>query len=209
MSLFAVVPAAGLSRRMGQPKLVMDLAGKPVVAWLLDALDQPQIDSIVVVVRKSDELLQSTIRAQNRSVELVLPDTDPPDMRASVEHALERISTKFAPSSDDGWLLIPADHPVLDRELVGSLLETWRHGDADILLPVANGRRGHPVIMRWSMTELVQSLPEGTGLNALKKLPGVNVQETPVADDSIVLDVDTPEDFARLKRRLGESRDDD
>ncbi|MFT4555717.1 MAG: CTP:molybdopterin cytidylyltransferase MocA, partial [Planctomycetaceae bacterium] len=35
MSLFAIVPAAGLSRRMGQPKLVMDLGGKAVIERLL------------------------------------------------------------------------------------------------------------------------------------------------------------------------------
>lgn len=56
MSVFAVVPAAGLGRRMGgeTPKLFLDLAGKPVLVWTLEALQSAsRIDGIVLVASPS------------------------------------------------------------------------------------------------------------------------------------------------------------
>ena len=52
--LFAIIPAAGLSRRMGEPKLLLNLAGQTVIARLLNALDHPRMTSRSVVVRQSD-----------------------------------------------------------------------------------------------------------------------------------------------------------
>ena len=90
MPLFAIIPAAGLSRRMGQPKLVMDLAGQPVINRLLTALHHPEVVSAAVVFRKSDDQLQRLVAAQN--VLSVQPDIDPPDMRHSVEHGVNAIA---------------------------------------------------------------------------------------------------------------------
>ncbi|MDG2360467.1 MAG: NTP transferase domain-containing protein, partial [Planctomycetaceae bacterium] len=63
MSLFAIVPAAGRSRRMGQPKLVMDLGGKTVIERLLTTLSLLSVDETVVVFRRGDEELTNVIKA--------------------------------------------------------------------------------------------------------------------------------------------------
>ena len=67
MSLFAIVPAAGLSRRMGQPKLVMDLGGKTVIERLLTTLSHPAVDETIVVIRRGDDGLARAIASLNFS----------------------------------------------------------------------------------------------------------------------------------------------
>ncbi|MFT5328319.1 MAG: molybdenum cofactor cytidylyltransferase, partial [Planctomycetaceae bacterium] len=85
MSLFAIVPAAGLSRRMGQPKLVMDLGGKTVIERLLTTLSHPAVTETVVVFRRGDDDLANAINsADSVNVQNVQPEIDPPDMRTSV-----------------------------------------------------------------------------------------------------------------------------
>jgi hypothetical protein len=103
MSLFAIVPAAGLSRRMGQPKLVMDIAGKTVIERLLTTLSHPEITETVVVIRRGDQQLADAIaQLAIPKVHVVQPEVDPPDMRTSVEHAIEYVGKSHSPQPADG-----------------------------------------------------------------------------------------------------------
>ncbi|MHC4877669.1 MAG: nucleotidyltransferase family protein [Planctomycetota bacterium] len=208
MSTFAVVPAAGLSRRMGQPKLVMQLGDRTVIEHLLDALDQPAITAVVIVFRRGDEelsaCLQSVDSLQHTQLIIVQPNTDPPDMRTSVELGLREINVRFTPTDDDGWLLIPADHPVVDGDVVRSLLAARSTSTADVLVPTHDSRRGHPTLFGWHMAGRVSGIPADRGLNWLVRHASVSVEEVHVATDSVLLDLDTPEDFRKLEqRRIG------
>jgi molybdenum cofactor cytidylyltransferase len=208
MSVFAVVPAAGLSRRMGQPKLMMKLAGRPVIEHLLAALDQPGVDVVVIVLRRGDEALAATIQQapprRFTNLLIVQPETDPPDMRTSVELGLAAIAERFTPEDDSVWLLIPADHPVLDGDVVRELLVARSQSDADVLVPTHDGERGHPTLFRWTLADRVSQIPVGRGLNWLVRHGSVSVAELDVASASVVLDLDTPEDFHKLEqKRIG------
>jgi CTP:molybdopterin cytidylyltransferase MocA len=59
--LFAVVPAAGHSRRMGQPKLLLPLRTSSVIARMIELLLRPEIAATVVVVRPDDEPLRAAV----------------------------------------------------------------------------------------------------------------------------------------------------
>ena len=195
--LFAVIPAAGLSRRMGRPKLLLSLSGRSVVERLLLALDHPTIACRTVVVRNSDEPLKQEIERLNGS--LLTPEEDPPDMRTSVTLALAAIERDHAPSDGDGWLLVPADHPVLDRELIRALIECWQEKRPAILVPRHGQRRGHPTLFTWKMAREVLRIPPDRGLNWLLREFNSQVTELSVDTDSAITDLDTPEDYERLK----------
>lgn len=201
MRIFAVIPAAGLSRRMGRPKLTLDLAGQPVISRLLDALNHPDVAATCVVFRQSDDALSTVL--QDVDVVTVQPESDPPDMRFSVEYGLAEIGQRFEPHAADGWILIPADHPVLVRGIVEELVAAWKSSDADIMVPTWNGRRGHPAFFRWSLVDRLQEIPSDRGLNWFLTAPDVTVHEQPVESDVILLDLDTPEDYERLCSRFG------
>lgn len=205
MAVFAVVPAAGLSRRMGQPKLTMTLAGRPVIEHLLAALDQPGIDAIVVVFRKGDDALSVAIKncpkLQHAELVVVQPEADPSDMRTSVEIGLAAINERFSAGDESAWLLIPADHPVLDGDVVRGLLMAKAQSDADVLVPTHAGERGHPTLFRWPLADRVSQIPADCGLNWLVRHESVSVDEVEVGTDSVLLDLDTPEDFQKLEQR--------
>lgn len=123
-------------------------------------------------------------------------------MRYSVEAGLHCIQTRFTPPDAAWWLLVPADHPVLDGSVVTELITAASQSTADILVPVHQGRRGHPTAFRWSLAEQVSRIPQNRGLNWLVKHDSVSVEECEFSTDSILLDLDTPEDFERLTRRI-------
>jgi molybdenum cofactor cytidylyltransferase len=208
MAIHAVIPAAGLSRRMGRPKLVLNLGGQSVIARLLNALNCDAVTSTTIVYRKSDSELHEEIqraisshKLNAASISAIQPDLDPPDMRASVQIALDKIRSSYKPQDNDGWLLIPADHPILESETLAELIAAWNEKQPDVLVPSHAGRGGHPTFFRWSLASTVPEIPADQGINFLTKQPQ-QVHRKPVASDSILCDLDTPEDYERLLSRI-------
>ena len=203
MSLFAIVPAAGLSRRMGQPKLVMDLGGKTVIERLLTTLSHPAVSETVVVIRRDDDELARAIASLNLSdVRTVQPEIDPPDMRTSVEHAIGSVRNRHAPDSQSGWMLIPADHPVLDAQVLSELIAAWQTTAADILIPQHGNQNGHPAFFRWALADRLNEIPDDCGLHWLQTAANVRTRKLAVDSKSILIDLDTPDDYQRILRAL-------
>ena len=199
-SVFAVIPAAGRSRRMGEPKLLLELGERTVIRRLLDVLNVPSIVARVVVVRADDESLAREVA--NCGATLVQPEIAPPDMRDSVAVAVCEIAARYKPAPDSGWMLVPADHPVLDRGVVEQLLDHWQCCQASILVPRFGNRRGHPTILRWRLAEEIECIPANCGVNWLLDKYQDDVEELPLDSPSIVLDLDTPEDYLRLRTQF-------
>jgi molybdenum cofactor cytidylyltransferase len=205
--LFAVIPAAGHSRRMGRDKLLLPVEGQTVIARILDVLQSPHIAQRIVVIRPGDEALRSAVEAAN-GIALV-PPKPPAEMRQSVEFALRWLEENSRPGSDDGWLLAPADHPLLDSHVLTQLVTHWETRRNSILIPTCGGRRGHPVIFPWILAREVGTLPPDVGLNQLVRRHAGSVVELEIGVPAILTDLDTPEDYAQLLaslRRAGEPR---
>lgn len=192
----AVIPAAGLSRRMGVPKLLLDVAGKPVVTRLIEALQTGGVDSVNILVREEDAPLRELLADLPVTVALA-PDATP-DMRRSVELLLAQIQQDRQPQPSDAWLLCPADHPVLVADVIARILAARVAHPASILVPVHDHQRGHPTLFPWSTAAAVKSIPAGQGINRLLRDGLVPVIEVTVDNRSILLDLDTPEDYQRL-----------
>ena len=206
--LFAVVPAAGRSRRMGRPKLLLRLAGKPVIEHVLAALAVPPVTAIVVVLHRDDEALRRVVssfasRDLKTNVLTVVPTEPPKEMIISVQHALGDLERAFSPNPSDAWLLALADQPTVRSSVVQLLADRWGSSDREILIPTFEGRRGHPVLFGWSLAADVLNQPAAEGLNQLVRRCTSQVEEVPVAASDILADLDCPEDFARLCGQLG------
>ena len=104
--------------------------------------------------------------------------------------------------SGDGWLLAPADHPLLDASVVGTLITAWGAAGERIVVPAYRGRRGHPTIFPWRLAAEVFGLPGDLGLNALMRRHANEVDEVDFDAPAVVADLDTPEDYARLQAEL-------
>lgn len=189
---FAILPAAGHSRRMGAAKLLLPLGEATVIDRVLASWRQSAVDHVLVVVRQADQLLAA--RCTAAGVLVVQPDRDPPDMKSSVAEGLAVLARRFGPEPQDRWLLSPADTPRLSTELIDHVREA---AHKTICVPVFNGRRGHPVSFAWSLADEVSALGPNQGVNAL--LCSHPVQEVPWSTDADWQDLDTPSDYRRFR----------
>ena len=207
-STFAIIPAAGNSERMGQPKLAMQLAGRPVIEHTLRAWQLSQVDRIVVVIQSRAgpliEILKHLADPQSR-IELVFPEFSPPDMKASIQAGLRHIEACYAPGASAAVLVAPADMPRLSSGVIDLLIQRRHEHPGPILLPTLGERRGHPILIPWSLAMAVHELADNEGLNSLverETVVTISADHVTKGEGDPFLDLDTPAQFAELARYL-------
>jgi len=210
---FALVPAAGRSSRMGEPKLLLPVEGAPLIALTLASWQRSRVDRIVVVVRPDDEELAAAVnrsKAQGprSKIEVTVPQLAPPDMKASVQAALRHIEREYRPTEADAFLVAPPDMPHLSSAMIDRLIELHAAGaTADIAVPAIGGRRGHPVLFAWPLAYDVYALAADDGLNVLfdRHEPTLIACEDLIANGEYTFaDIDTREEYEGLRGRASD-----
>jgi molybdenum cofactor cytidylyltransferase len=190
---FAVVPAAGHSTRMGRPKLALPIGDRTLIEHVVGALRAGGIEQVLVVI--GPQVPELGPLASAAGAEVVLLEEPTADMRATVERGLAWLESQYCPGTDDSWLLVPADSPMLDPAVIRRLLAV-ETTDA-VVVPVHGGRRGHPTRFAWRHAAGIRALPADQGINAFVQAQA-GVIELPASGGGVLEDLDTPEDYARL-----------
>jgi molybdenum cofactor cytidylyltransferase len=191
---FAIVPAAGRSARMGAPKLLLPLAGRAVIDHVLAAWTTSAVTRTVVVVRADDAELLA--RCRQFDVDVITPPSPPPDMKASVQHALTHIAAAYQPAERDAWLLAPADQPRLSARIVDQLLQAYDPASPIAIAPTWRGERGHPTLLPWSTARDVHQLAPEDGVNSL--VERLQVRDIDCGTPTVLDDLDNLADYDRL-----------
>lgn len=202
---FALIPAAGRSRRMGLPKLLLDMGGQTVIARVLTSLRQAGLANRMVVLHPQDILLKQEVELHGGRA--LVASVAPPEMRDSIAFGLGQVARQLAARGESAdpnspWVLIPADHPVLMVETVRVLLDTVARNPGRIIVPTHAGRRGHPTVLAWKHALEIDRIPDGQGFNWLINRDAADVVEVALSTPTVLFDLDTPEDYERL-RQLG------
>jgi molybdenum cofactor cytidylyltransferase len=198
---FAIVPAAGHSVRMGQAKLLMPLGGRPLIVHALAAWLASKVDRVIVVVRPDDAALAEVVRAAG--AEVTIPATPPADMKASIACGLAHIEACYNPTAGDFWLVAPADMPGLSPRIIDRVIAHAANFAEAVVIPTVAGRRGHPVLLPWSIAGEIERLGVDEGLDALIKRyqpSRVQCDDLAAADRPVFGDIDTPADLAAFSQ---------
>lgn len=195
---FAVVPAAGLSRRMGTPKLALKLGSRSVLEHVVANLVAANVDQVLVLLGKSTEHLAPLVAPPASVLQLAV---DTSDMRATVARGIQSLEETVGIGAQDALLLALGDQPTLRSEVVQMLMAEHRRDPSWIRIPVYRGKRGHPLLLPWSFLEELARLPADQGINALVQRFADRVSELPVEDAGVLEDMDDPDDLARHRRR--------
>ena len=73
-------------------------------------------------------------------------------------------------------------------------------GCGRIVLPTFEGRRGHPVLFSSEVLEEILALGPSEGANIVVRKNPDRIIEVPVNAPGILVDIDTPEQFERLRK---------
>lgn len=185
---------------MGRPKLSLEWHGRPLLDFVIRTLREGGVENVLVVVGPQVAHLTAIAQAAGAfTLQLTQPTAD---MRETVLHGLNWLDEQFSPAEADPWLLAPADHPTLEPEVVACLLKAYPNpAGKTIILPTHAGQRGHPTLLSWQHVAGLRALPTGLGINAYVR-GHPQLMELPVPSVSVLLDLDTPDDYASLSRKI-------
>lgn len=189
--LAAVILSGGSSSRMGSPKALLPYQGRPFLEHLLEVAAHPKIGVRRVVLGAHAEPIAREVSGLSAD-EIVINDEWEEGQLSSIQAAIRSL-----PEGTDGMLLCLIDHPLISAALVGELIEQFYATHAPIVLPVFEGRRGHPVIFASAVYDEVLHAPMDKGARAVVWAHAKQVLQVPTTEEGCVLNLNDPETLQR------------
>jgi molybdenum cofactor cytidylyltransferase len=189
--LAAIILSGGASSRMGSPKALLPYQGRPFLEHLLEVTTHEKIGVRRVVLGAQAESIAKTIALPAEQI-VINPDWEKGQL-SSLQAGIRSL-----PAETDGLLLCLIDHPLISAALVSDLVEQFYfHKMCRIIIPVFEGRRGHPVIFpTYLYKELLQAAAD-KGARAVVWEHAAEVIEIPTVEQGCVLNLNDPETFHR------------
>ena len=192
MAIAGVVLAAGLSRRMGQAKLLLPIEGRPVVRHVVERLLAAGLDPLIVVTGREDR----AIRAALGDLDVIVAVNPHPE---AGQAGSVKVGIAAVPADAPAALVALGDQPFVPGEVIVALLEARVRAGRAIVAPRYREGRGNPVLFsREVFAELVE-ISGDQGARAVLERDPSRVTLVDV-DLHMPQDLDTPEDYAKLRR---------
>jgi len=192
--LAAVILSGGASSRMGSPKALLPYQGRPFLEHLLEITIHPDISVRRVVLGADAEFIAKAIPL--KANEMIINSQWEKGQLSSIQAAVRKL-----PAGTEGMLLLLIDHPLISSALVGELIAQFYKSKKPIVLPVYEGRRGHPVIFSASLYPELLRAPLETGARAVVWAHAEEVEEVPTSEEGCVLNLNDPETLNRAMDR--------
>ena len=190
----AVVLAAGLSRRMGQPKLLMKVGGRALVRYVVESVLSGGVDSVWVVTGPDVEPVEAALAGIE--VQIAVNPAPEEGQAGSVRTGIAAL-----PASVDAVLIALGDQPLLAPSIIPALLAARRTTPKLIVAPRYRDGQGNPVVFK---REIFPELLRLTGDQGARPI----IQKEPTRVEWVELDlpmppdVDTPDDYEKIRASL-------
>lgn len=188
----AIIMAAGESRRMGEPKLLLRWEQKTIIRQIAEQVAaSPDLYEIVVVSGRWD----AQIRGQLGDLPLRVvfnQDYEMGEMASSLKVALDSLW-----HSSDACLIVLGDQPTIRQQTIADVILAYTQGKAPIVAPSFENRRGHPILIDRSFWPALLDLPPDGAPRDVIRANESQIYHLVVDNDSVLKDIDTPEDYQR------------
>ena len=172
----AIVLTAGASKRLGEPKALVDIHGESLIEILIRKLKGKKL-RIIIVTRV--ELFNE----MEKLGEKVVINTHPESGRTgSIQCGIKELES-------DRCLIVPVDRPGFSNATIEKLINLEKTS-----CPSKNGKGGHPVILSKEDCEKILSSNPSTPLRDI-----INPIKIEVDDDFLHLNIDSPKDLEKLR----------
>ncbi|UCE40976.1 MAG: molybdenum cofactor cytidylyltransferase [Candidatus Aminicenantes bacterium] len=184
----ALVLAAGESRRMGYPKLLLPFKEKTIIEHIVENILASKADKILVVLGSYQEEILSKIA--DRTVSSVVNHRFREGMLSSIQTGFEAL-----PKETSAAIVCLGDQPLIPFSVMDALIETYHKTKKGVVLPVYRNKRGHPILIDLKHKQEILDLSSDIGLRALVHNHPQDIYEVEVDTPHILKDIDYPEDY--------------
>jgi molybdenum cofactor cytidylyltransferase len=189
-----IVPAAGLSTRMGGalPKPLLPWGASTVIETVVSTLLAAGAGAVIVVTGHRREAVETTLAGLTVCC-VHNPAYASGEMLSSIQAGLAVASPESA-----GALLALADQPHMQLDVVQQVLAAFDKSSGQALvIPSHAMRRGHPILLPRRLWAEVLALPAGDTLRSVIQRHAATIRYVAVDTASVLADLDTPEQYAK------------
>ncbi|MDA7463760.1 NTP transferase domain-containing protein [Candidatus Poseidonia alphae] len=189
-SVPGIILAAGASSRLGEPKLLVNVGGTPLVRWAYENLKTAGCEPIIVVTRA--ELSVDVLLAVPDAIVSINPHPEA-GRTGSLQNGISSLHSELG-RLPRKVVMAPVDRPGWNASLVKALT-----GHDESVCPIHQGRKGHPVVLNGDDLERILSVSSATPLRDI-----VSFKEVTVHGPWLHLNIDTPESLSNLQEDAAE-----
>jgi molybdenum cofactor cytidylyltransferase len=184
----ALVLAAGESKRMGMPKPLLRFGETTFLEQIIGVLRQSRADGITVVLGARAETVQASVDLSQ--VDVVINENYRMGQLSSLVAGLKSIAPAV-----EAIVLCLVDNPFITADTINRLVGVFRRTRKPVVLPVFEGRRGHPALFARDVLDELIAAPAQKGARHVVQANRERVLEVEVADRAILTKIDTPEEY--------------
>jgi molybdenum cofactor cytidylyltransferase len=196
-----IVLTAGLSSRMGSPKALLPLGGQPSLNRILQEILDSGLDQVILVIGAHRNRIRQALGEFGNGIEWTLVYN--PAYRLGLSTSIKKGLTRVSPESA-GMMFLMGDQPLLKASVINRLIKIFLRAPDRIIVPTYGGRPGNPVIFPYSLVPELRELAGDTGGREIIRNHPDRVHLVPIRPSRIGWDMDTPEDYQKVKETLNE-----
>jgi molybdenum cofactor cytidylyltransferase len=193
-SFAGVILAAGASSRMGRDKALLPWRDGTFLSAAIRAL-QPSTELVIVVAGANAQNLEPITNA-NAAFMAVNPNPQLGQF-SSLQAGLQEVLNR----GRDAAIVTLVDRPPAEVETIQQLRAAFLGGDEQTwaLVPEYQGKHGHPFVIGREMIEAFLRAPVHSSAREVEHANQARIRYWPVSDPLVAANVDTPEDFEKLR----------
>ncbi len=175
---------------MGTAKQLLPFGDKTVIRHVVDQLLLSRLDEVCVVVGHDGPKVAEGLGG--RRVRIV----NNPDYASGMLSSV-RCGLRALPETCDTVLVALGDQPAVAPEWIDKLMDAMKTSGKGIVVPVYQGRRGHPLLLAARYRDEVLAKHDDVGLRGLLRAHPDDVCELAMPTAAVLSDMDNPEDYRR------------
>ena len=189
----AIILAAGESKRMGQPKMLLPWGEGTVLTHIISVFQNAGLDDILVITGGSREQVEKLVSNQNVRT-IFNKEYAKAEMLSSIQCGIWALARQT-----QAVLIGLGDQPQVQERSVRMVCEAFLETEPNIVVPSYKMRRGHPWLVARPLWDnlLVMKSPQSPRdfLESYRN----EIQYVVMDDPNILADLDTPEDYAKWR----------
>ncbi len=191
----AVVLAAGLSSRMGENKLLVDIGGQPLIRRTVQTALESHASPVIVVTGRDAALIERALGGLD--VRFIKNDEFAKGLSTSLKSGLSQV-----PAESDGAVVVLGDMPSVTSALLDTLIAAFNPADGRAICVATHaGKRGNPVLWARRFFPEMAAIEGDVGAKHIIAANDELVCEVEAQTDAPLVDIDTKEDLAAFTAR--------
>jgi len=183
-----IILAAGESRRMGFPKMLLEFNGKTMIENVIANVTDSKVNHIMVVLGAGwNEIVE---RIGKLDVKHCYNENYKTGMLSSVKCGFRNL-----PSEYKAALVFQGDQPLITSNAINTVIEGYLSSGKGLVIPVYKSKRGHPFLVDKKYKDEIFNISSDEGLHSLSDKFSNDVLEVDTSESGILRDFDTFDEY--------------